>query len=106
MPVKVFKSIQRPWFVARSFPGKLFQAWMVLFFLLTWAIVKRHIFVGPDLIGPLPAPLLGIWLLDFCTVVVLFIVYYKHYKGVAERGDETLKQLEGKGSEGRVGDRS
>ena len=95
MPVKVFKPIQRPWFVAGSVPGKLFQAWMILFFVLTWAVIKRHIFAGPDFVGPLPAPLFGIWLLDFCTVIVLFLVYYRHYKGVGERADDKVKQLEG-----------
>ena len=104
--MKVFKPIQRPWFVARSVPGKLFQTWMILFFTLTWAIVRKYIFVGPDLIGPLPAPLFGIWLLDFCTVLVLFIVYYKHYKGVAERGDEKQRKLESRGSEAPKGSRS
>lgn len=78
---------------------------MILFFLLTWAVVKRYIFAGPNLIGPLPAPLFAIWLLDFCTVVVLFIVYYQHYRGVAERGDERLKHLEGRDSEDREGGR-
>ena len=105
VPVKVFKPIQRPWFVAKSVPGKLFQAWMILFFLLTWAVVKKYIFAGPNLMGPLPTPLFGIWLLDLCTVLVLFVVYYKHYKGVAERGDEKRKQLEGRGAEDPEGSR-
>jgi hypothetical protein len=88
---KVFKPIQRPWFIAKSLPGKLFQAWMVLFFILTWLCVKKYIFASPNLIGPLPAPLFWIWFLDLCTVIVLFIVYYVHFKKAAERIDAMLE---------------
>jgi len=81
----------RPWFVAVSRSGRLFQLWMVAFFLGTALVVSSN--GGGGTVLGLPGSMGWIYLFELCTIVVLALTYYGHWRGWARRADRRIQAV-------------
>lgn len=81
---------RRPWFVARSTGGVLFQLWMVVFLGATASIVTGALPLQGRWLG-LPAAMAALYLLEGLTIVVLALTYRLHWAPRARAADERLR---------------
>lgn len=81
----------RPWFVAVSRTGRLFQVWMVAFFLGTALVVSSD--GGRGTVLGLPGSMGWIYLFELCTIAVLALTYYGHWRGWARRADRRIQAV-------------
>lgn len=89
---EVFPVPYDPWFVARSLKGRLFQLWMVAFFLLTYVVVSSDI-GSQSLVLGLPGNMEWIYLGEICTIAVLLLIYYTHWQGWAHSADQQVRRV-------------
>lgn len=88
----VFPVPYRPWFVPRSLKGRLFQLWMVVFFLLTYVVVSTDVLSQISVLG-LPGNMGWIYLGEICTIAVLVLTYYGHWRERAEHADQQVEAI-------------
>jgi hypothetical protein len=81
----------RPWFVPVSRGGRLFQLWMVVFFLGTALVVSTD--GGGGTVLGLPGSMGWIYLFELCTIAVLALTYYGHWRGWARRADRRIQAV-------------
>lgn len=89
---EVFPVPYRPWFVPRSLKGRLFQLWMVVFFLLTYVVVSTDVLSRISVLG-LPGNMGWIYLGEICTIAVLVLTYYGHWRERAEQADQQVEAI-------------
>jgi len=82
----------RPWFVAVSRKGRLFQLWMVAFFLGTAGVVSSDAW-GQGVVLGLPGSMGWVYLFELCTIAVLALTYYGHWRGWARRADRRIQAV-------------
>jgi len=92
----------RPWFVAVSRKGRLFQLWMVAFFLGTAGVVSSDAW-GQGVVLGLPGSMGWIYLFELCTIGVLALTYYGHWRGWARRADRRIQAVLDEESAGEDG---
>lgn len=88
----VFPVPYRPWFVPRSLKGRLFQLWMVVFFLLTYVVVSSDVLSQISVLG-LPGNMGWIYLGEICTIAVLVLIYYAHWQKRAHYADQQVEEI-------------
>lgn len=94
---RIYRPTRRPWFVAGTRGGRLFQLWMVAFFLGTAAIVTGVVPLEGQLFG-LPAPMGALYLLEGLTIAVLVLAYRRHWAPRSRAADARVRQNEGDGT--------
>ncbi len=88
----VFPVPYRPWFVAQSLKGRLFQLWMIAFFGLTYVVVSSDLVSQISVLG-LPGNMGWIYLAELCTIAVLVVTYYAQWRKRAHRADRQVQKI-------------
>jgi hypothetical protein len=87
---EVYQVSNRPWFIARTLPGLLFQGWMILFFLATWLVVDRHILTDSGFFMRIPNTMAWVYGWEVLTVVAFFWIQQSLFDPEAKRIDALL----------------
>lgn len=83
----------RPWFLAVTAKGRLFQAWMAAFFLLTAWTVSGGAPSQTPVFG-LPGSMGWIYAGEIATIGVLGLTYLYHWRPAARAADRQVQRIQ------------
>ena len=89
---RVYKPLHRPWFLATTTVGRLFQLWMLVFLAATGSIVAGVLPLSGRWLG-VPAPMAALYLLEAVTIAVLALTYRFHGAPRARAADGRVREL-------------
>ena len=89
---RLYKPLHRPWFLATTTVGRLFQLWMLVFLAATGSIVTGAVPLSGHWLG-VPAPMAALYLLEGVTIAVLALTYRFHWAPRARAADERVREF-------------
>ncbi len=88
---RVYRPRHRPWFLASTTAGRLFQVWMLLLLAATGSIVTGVLPLEGRWLG-MPAAMAALYLLEAVTIAVLALTYRFHWAPRARAADARVRE--------------